>query len=241
MRLPNWVKILWWIFLIFLVGIILFQRKEALLSGLATPFDILAFLIFIALLLVPIFTEIELFGIKLKQQIESLKREVKTELGEIKTELRLSQVQTVNNHIQGFGPPPPDSKLPELNIEIEKIVNAKLKDHKITVDKVNHIDVPDDSLNMFRARYNIEKELRRIWENKYIPENYTPHRRNISITQIITDLTRTELLKAEFDSILREMLSICNYAIHGKDLSRNQIFFVESNAKNVIDYLKQIE
>ena len=55
MKLPNWFKILWWILLIGLTGIILFKRFDEIISGQSVLFDIFIFLIFVALMLVPIF------------------------------------------------------------------------------------------------------------------------------------------------------------------------------------------
>ena len=134
MKLPNWFKILWWILLIGLTGIILFNRFDEIISGQSVLFDIFIFLIFVALMLVPIFSEIDFFGIKLKKEIEDLKQDIRIKLGDIKNEIRSSQTQTVHQTVQTFGPPPPDNKLPELQYEIERILSAKLKEHGITPD-----------------------------------------------------------------------------------------------------------
>lgn len=83
MKLPNWFKILWWIALIGLTGIILFNRFDDIISGQSVPFDIFIFLIFVALMLVPIFSEIDFFGIKLKKEIEDLKQDINIKVGDI--------------------------------------------------------------------------------------------------------------------------------------------------------------
>jgi hypothetical protein len=67
MKLPKWFKISWWIILLLLTGIILFKRYEAITTGQSVPVDVFVFLIFVALMLVPIFSEIEFFGLKLKR------------------------------------------------------------------------------------------------------------------------------------------------------------------------------
>lgn len=84
MKLPNWFKISWWIILLLLTGIILFKRYEAITTGKSVPADVFVFLIFVALMLVPIFSEIEFFGLKLKREIEELKADIKIKLGDIK-------------------------------------------------------------------------------------------------------------------------------------------------------------
>lgn len=88
MKLPNWFKITWWIILLLLTGMILFKRYEAITTGQSVPADIFVFLIFVALMLVPIFSEIEFFGLKLKREIEELKADIEIKFGEIKVSLQ---------------------------------------------------------------------------------------------------------------------------------------------------------
>src|SRR5690606_9234624 len=91
MKLPNWFKITWWIILLILTGIILFKRYEAITTGQSVPADVFVFLIFVALMLVPIFSEIEFFGLKLKREIEELKADIRIKFGDIKNEIRNTQ------------------------------------------------------------------------------------------------------------------------------------------------------
>ena len=94
------------------------------MEGLSVSADIIVFLVFVALMLLPVFSEISLFGIKLKNEIEDLKNDLSIKFGDIKNEIRNSQTQTFNATFHGYGPPPPDSKLPELDTKIDKIVKA---------------------------------------------------------------------------------------------------------------------
>jgi hypothetical protein len=242
MKFPNWFKIVWWIILIGLSGYILIKRFHAITEGNAVPLDIFILLIFIALMLVPIFSEISLFGIKFKKEMEGLKTDLNIKFGELKNEIRVSQNQTFNATFQGFGPPPPDNKLPELEINIEKIIRAKLTEQGFPETRkiYGRIDVPDDNLNLFKVRYNIEKELKRIWDARYNEENLEFRYKYQPVLKIIQDLTKFEIIDKDFYGILREILSICNYAIHGEKVTDNQIHFVTKNAKEILDYLYQI-
>ena len=243
MKLPNWFKIIWWVALLSLTGTILYKRFEAITSGQSVPADVFIFLIFVALTLVPIFSEIEFFGIKLKREIEELKQDISIKLGEIKNEIHNSQTQTVTNTFQGYGPPPPDNKLPELQDEIERILSAKLKEHRVSTDVkfAERIDVPQDNLLMFQVRYNIEKQLRRIWEQRFDSKNIDQRLKHQPVTRIIQELAKFEIIDKNFYGILREILSICNYAIHGEEVSNNQVSFVTKNAKQILDYLAQVK
>jgi len=241
MRLPNWFKIAWWILLLGLTGSILLKRFEAISTGQSVPTDIFIFLIFIALMLVPIFSEIEIFGIKLKKEIEELKSDINIKLGDIKTEIQSNQ--TLNQTINAFGTPPPDNKLPELQEEIEKIVNAKLKEHEVKTEYkiAGQIDVPEDNLLMFQVRYNIEKQVRYIWEQRFKSNNLDSNTKTQPVNQIIRDLNRFNIIDWKFYDILMEILSICNYAIHGEKTTDKQVAFVSKNAKQILDFLYQVQ
>lgn len=243
MKLPNWFKITWWVVLLLLTGIILYKRFEAITTGQSVPADVFVFLIFVALMLVPNFSEIEFFGLKLKKEIEDLKTDINVKFGDIKNEIRNSQSQTLNQTIQAYGqygPPPPDNKLPELEEEIDRIVKAKLQENGVIIDQrlTSRIDVPEDNLTMFKVRYNIETQLRRIWENRFYEKSYDQRINHQPTMRIIQDLTKYEIIDNNFYGILREILSICNYAIHGEQVTDNQVSFVSKNAKFVLDYLR---
>lgn len=242
MKFPKLFKLIWWIILLFIISIILYHRKAALLNGTSSTLDIFLFLIFVALMLVPIFPELEFFGLKFRQEIEDLKTEIKIRFGDLRNEIKNNQVQTVHNTFQGIGPPPPDEKLPEIENEIDKILKAKLTEYGVTPTiKTNQLNVPDDNLQMFKVRYNIETEIRRIWETRFSGGDLFQRQAHRSILGMINELIKYQILNNNFDGILREILAICNYAIHGEQLSENQIHFIENNAIGVIDYLRRVK
>jgi len=244
MKFPNWIKITWWIILLLLTGVILFARLEAITTGKSVPADVFVFLIFVSLMIAPIFSEIEFFGHKLKREIEELKAEVKIQFVDVKNEIRNNQSQTLNQTIQAYGqygPPPPDSKLPELEEEINRIVKAKFQENALNIDLplASRIDVPENNLKMFKVRYNIETQLRRIWKNRFDDKASDHNFRHQSITRIIQDLTKYEIIDHNFYGILREILSICYYAINGEEVTNHQVKFVSKNSKVILDYLRQ--
>ncbi|MEP0712972.1 MULTISPECIES: hypothetical protein [Bacteroidota] len=241
MKISNTFKITWWILLLLILVILIGFRFEDIINGTAKSFDIFLFIIFIALMLAPIFAEIELFGIKLKQEIEDLKNDINLKFGDIKNEIRVSQRQIVNTTFQGFGPPPPDNKLPELEFEIDRILKERLKQHGIDSYQPyeTKMDVPVNNLQMFKVRYNIETQLRRIWENRFDNGEFNGRIKHQPLMRIIEDLTKFEILDRNFYGILREILSICNYAIHGESVTDSQAGFVIKNSQQVLEYLMQ--
>lgn len=76
MKLSNWFKIAWWSFLLVALSYAIFVRFPSFKEGNATAIDSLVLVIWLALALVPIFREIELLGIKLKQESQVLPKQL---------------------------------------------------------------------------------------------------------------------------------------------------------------------
>lgn len=236
MKFSNTFKIVWWIFLILLTGALFFWRLEPIGQGKSAPVDIFIFLILVALLLAPIFAEVEFFGIKLKREIEELKTQIKLQFGDIKNEIRNSQVQTIHQNITGFGPPPTDEEIPELGIKVERILKEVLKDYNLDEKSKVRVDVPKDNLMMFQVRFRIEQELRRIWIKNF--DDIKNRKKPLNI--IIGELAENHIIDKKVYYILRDILSVCNYAIHGEKVSQSQIDFVKKNEEEIIGFLTRI-
>src|SRR5258705_13068843 len=86
MNFPNWFRIAWWALLFLTVGAFLWHRFPALAAGAATPADVVIFLVWVALGLAPVFKEVSLFGVGLKQEMKDLR----ADLHGLRTEVRSS-------------------------------------------------------------------------------------------------------------------------------------------------------
>jgi hypothetical protein len=237
MKLPNWFKILWWIILLLITSFVVCLRFNAIKNGSAVPFDVSLFIIWVALMVVPIFSEIELFGLKLKREIEDLKSQINIKFGDLKNEIKLSQSQNFTANILGYGPPPPDNRIAGIQQQLDKLIMDKVK-HQ---DNVVPLEVPKESIELFKVRFNIEKEISRIWEGRYDGELDQYWRRKVPIYRQIQDLQKYEIIDGILSGLLRDMLSICNYGIHGEDITKSQIDFVEGYSEKVVNYLKDIK
>jgi len=83
-KLPNWLKIVWWLSLVCFFAYLLFERYDSIINGVATAIDIIIFLIFIALLIIPLFREVNIFGIGLKKEIDYPRPSPDSKLPEIR-------------------------------------------------------------------------------------------------------------------------------------------------------------
>lgn len=232
MKLPNWLKIVWWIILIGITSRTLQLRYDDIISGQSIPFDVFVFIIWVVLMLVPLFQEISIFGIKLKQSID----ELKSQINEVKNEIH--NRNTFNPTINLT--PTADNKIQELEDRYSKILDNILREKGInTITKsISTFNVPESNQFLFATRFRIENELRRIWKFSIGNEQ---ERRAISVTHILRDLTDNRILTKDIYYPLREVIAIANYGIHGEEVSEKQVNFVEDIAPKLIATLQEIE
>jgi hypothetical protein len=88
MKLPNWFKIIWWVFLLIIVSVFLYNRYPHLTAGTSTTADIFIFLIWVALCLLPLFEELSFFGITFKKEVEKLKSDIAIQFDNLKTDIK---------------------------------------------------------------------------------------------------------------------------------------------------------
>jgi len=87
MKFSNGFRIVYWLSLVGVLTWFLSQRVEDAIAGRATLADTLVFAVWVALLLAPLFTEVELLGVKLKQAVEEAKKEIKGEIASLRNEV----------------------------------------------------------------------------------------------------------------------------------------------------------
>lgn len=240
MRLPNWFRIAWWALLIFSLLFLLHSRLTAITSGLANGIDAFFFLILIILLLLPLFQEFDFFGIKLKSKIEELKSDVKEQITNLRSDMQTIGINTQVSPQIYLTPPPSDNQLPQIEERFRKILKETLFtfDIKSSVDIQNELLIPNDVNYLFVVRYTIEKELKRIWQERFQKEGglrFTP------INKITQALYESKLLDKNLSNVIRDIYAICSPAIHGDDVSKNQIKFVEDIAPDLITALMAIK
>ncbi|MBW1613661.1 MAG: hypothetical protein JRJ57_06750 [Deltaproteobacteria bacterium] len=186
-------------------------------------------------MLTPIFNEMELWGIKFKREIEDLKAKMDIKFGEIKNEIKINQNQRFTANI--YGPPPSDERIKELEERMDKIDSGG----SISKEEESKISVPDANIDMFKVRFQIEREINRIWDGRYQIEDdpYTPRR--LPLYKQLQELSRFDIIDQNLLGLLRDMLAICNNGIHGEKITRNQMEFINNFSPKVIKHLKKIK
>jgi len=166
-------KVFWWFVLVTSIGYYLFGRWESLIDGKSSYFDVVVFVVWVGICLAPLFQEMDIFGVKLKQQVDDLKKDLNHQLLMMKTELKSSiEVSSANQNtisVNTSAEPARDSEIPRLEAAINKILESK------GVSANNHyLPEPNDvSVEMFKVRSAFEKlVLEYIYENKPVMVSY---------------------------------------------------------------------
>ena len=77
MKFSKKFKVIWWIIISLFVLILLIFRSDEILFSNPTFLDIALISVFLALLLLPLYSEISLFGMSIKQKVEEANKEIK--------------------------------------------------------------------------------------------------------------------------------------------------------------------
>ncbi|QVL49074.1 MAG: hypothetical protein KFB96_00595 [Thiocapsa sp.] len=228
-------KLLWWFVLVVVVGSFLYSRQEDLIGGNPTYFDSMVFIVWIGICLAPIFQEMDIFGIKLKQDIQELKKDLTHQLAILKTEVTSSiEVSSANNnqiYIRTSPEPPKDSEIPDLTAQIQDAL-AKLGIKPEDTENLSGRYADSIETEMFQVRLAFEKLLRRHSIALGLDA------RRVSVGKMLNQLGRSDYIPKEIVVGIQEVISICNYAVHGEDITSDQVYFVRQSAPGLLKALE---
>lgn len=235
--MPNWLLLVWWG--LALAGMLLFlsARLPELEVGKATLPDVVVFLVLIALWVLPLVSEVDVLGVKLRREVQAVREELKGEIRELK-----NMVEVRNNvsaqFYNGHPPPPSDQEIPRLREQLREVISEALGETQFGRPRVQHaeLDVPSDAEYLFQVRYSLEKELRRVYKRRVSD----PKERYTSVIAMARMLVHTEELTPQLAGAIKEVYSACSAAIHGEDVTESQVAFVRDLAPELVSILRGI-
>jgi hypothetical protein len=239
MQLPKWFKVAWWAALSAVVTAYLIARFPDLIAGRGTPADIVVFLVWVVLLVLPIFQEVELFGLQLKQNVQKLEEELKTDIHSVRAELRHAVDGRTAFNPQILVPaPPPDSQLPDLERRVTAAVAEALAAHGVRQPEpvLDDLAVPDDISILFATRYGIERELRRLARDRQLDVGL----RGVGVVQLSRTLVQAGVIDLPLDHAIREVYWVSFAGVHAEDFTAAQVGFVRKAGPQLIAALRAI-
>lgn len=232
---------LWWIVLIICFSTLLFRRPSIFPSEKKEPADILLFLVWLGVCLGPLYSEIRLPGLTLKRKIEEAKRQLSGDIESLRNEIRTSV--EVRSH---FAPsvyvnaPASDRELREAEQRLHAAVERlEQQGHPIEAvqgeAQTNRLSEQEEIL--FRTRRDMEVELRGIANTV---EDEPDQRHFATTSRLIYLLKRQGIIDAQLANVIREIYSICSFAVHGEPVTDAQVVFVTKSGPELINALKAI-
>lgn len=232
-KLPNWFRIAWWTLLLGLVTTVVVRRYPALVAGSSATSDVLVILVWVALALAPVFQEIKLPGIALKQKLEELKNDV------------VALRQVVSNSVEFRAqfinvPAPPDAQLPQIAAQLVRLLEPSGLTQQRTQEAVAAFapSVPEDALLLFRVRFEIDRQVRRVWVAKMGPDRSYDRIATVAMAQILA--FEGGFLDRALASAIRELYAVTSPAVHGEDPSPAKVAFVRDVSPRVLAALQAI-
>lgn len=208
----------------------------------------LIFILWLVLLLLPLFSEMEFFGIKLKKEVEKAKDEIKENISDIRLQIMELKVSNSNANTINFGNEflPTEQKLKDLgkeflknsstSIENSSEVKSTLKFDISTVSEdVSNInfDIAEESIYLFKIRLFLEKTLTDLCEKT----GYNEHK---STSGMLKHLNRCEIINGKTAELINQIVKIANRGVHGEIISNEYINFINQVLPELLKQLKEV-
>jgi len=217
MRFPNWFRVFWWILILALLTVFLVFRLSALRAGHATGVDIVLLIFWLSLAVAPLFTSIEVFGVKLKQQVEELRMEFSGLRSEVRTTL---EVQNQFAPTVALFPTLSSEQLSDLAQQVQMRAESALGSEARQGTQPE--TPPHDADFLFRVRYALERELRRLYGRH---SALSDENRYVSITRITRSLQEQNIIDRDAAVAADELYRIASRVIHGREVLPQQMKF----------------
>ena len=226
---------LWYIFLLAISTIYLVINRFAIKKLDDASMLSTVFIIWVILLALPLFSELEFLGVKVKKEVkkavEKSNEEVKASLNNLQQ--LVSQIQISNSVAPQFtingGSLPSEERMDNLIKEIHLLNEQNTNKQTEKQDKVN---IPAQNLELFKMRYGIEAKLNDAMD--LIGYNGKNH---ISLVQSAYYLSQQGVLDPKCIDLLIQVVRIANRGVHGEIVDQKYLDFASEAYPKIIDAL----
>jgi len=232
--LKKYWKAIYLIVLIIISFVYLFNRWSAISFGNSTTLDSVIGIIFLVLLLSPLFNEINFLGFSFKTDLKELKNDLRNEILNLRSE--------INNSIS-FNPSIDLSNLGSSFItkdELNELVESSKAETKNELEEtLEEFGFSEETVEMFKIRYALELKLMEVASRirKHYPdlrENFQPP------TRVIWYLKEDNLINENLADAFRHVYTMSSRAIHGEKLEQETIDNLKELAPVMLYQLDEI-
>lgn len=225
----NLLKRKWWyISLVVLSSIYVFRYRNEIHQLSKLNAQNLIFILWLILLILPLFSEVEIGGVKLKKEIEQTRSEVKESVNELRLQIMDLKVSNSNTVVVN----PALATKEELSVFEKSLENSGQEFINQATDLF--FNISDDSIFLFKIRLTIEKMLSTLCEKC----GYWGQR---SMPKMVQYLAKNEVIDGNIAGLIQEIVKIANRGVHGEIVSGDYVSFVKKMFPTVKYALEKAE
>ena len=219
---PTLKKYWWYIILLIMSSVYVFVNWNDINQLSELNVKTVIFILWIALLILPLFSEIEIGSVKLKREIEQTRADVKESVGELKHQILDLKISN-NNATYVYNYQPLASKAELSQMQMNMNINDEGFEQSTTDTKLN---VSDENIYLFKVRLDLEKQLSALC-------NFFQYGERRSMYAMVQFLIQHEVISRNTASLIREIINIANRGVHGEIVDSDYILFVKKTYPKV--------
>ena len=177
----------------------------------------LIFILWLALLFFPLFSELEIGGVKVRKELEKTREEVKDSIGELKYQILDMKVFNANSNTFVVNNQPLPSK-----DELSAMKEVDVYDTSNVASMEHLFKTPEENIYLFQVRLSIEQQLAALCKLFQYEERRT-------VYSLVNFLVRKEVLDFKTANLIREVNNIANHGVHGEIVDDEYIRFVKES------------
>lgn len=214
----------WYCFLLLLSSIYIFIYRYDIYQMTELNAHNFIFILWIVLLALPLFSEIEIGNIKLKKEVEQTRAEVKEAVKELK--LQILDIKIANSNSNTFvvnnSSLPPKEELSQLQRDIER-------DTSDLTSKMTDMDpeVSETNVYLFKVRLSIETRIKKLC-------NIVGFEGNRPMYAMLQFLSKNDILDRKTVSLIHDIVNIANRGVHGEIVDNDYVEFVKKTGPIII-------
>ena len=229
----EWICKNWWYLVLLSVSTIyvfIYRFEIYTLAGINAV--AVGAILWVILLLLPLFSEFEFLGIKLKKELEKVSNDVKTSVDEVKNQIiqmRFNNSQSIDiNLLQS--PLPDKQETRRLESEVEQLQTSNRK----APSSAEENEVPKETIFLFKVRLRLEKILLDLCEK-------TDYKGSRNVPNMLQHILRCQLISYDIYNLTLQLIKIANRGVHGEIVDNEYLSFSEKTYPVIISKLEEAQ
>ena len=241
------IKIHWkqiWAFILFVVGIYYIKVNYDVIATNPNFINIIIVVFTFTLGVLPIVTEINVFGFSLKKELYQTKADFENKILDLKMQITNANNNTNSNYNLLFSPVSSVKNLEELLTQLSSSQQEENSSDKAELGMAAEGEVryPDYSLEdgsdlnniLFKARRDIEIEIRKALNKLDLPYE-------LGLIRNLGNLKERKYIDSNQYDLFKNVIQLCNRGIHGENVDEQYIIFVRNATPKLLHILETID